>query len=468
MDDAVSQQTDTEEPGPLPGYIAPVPITKSKSGITTEITRPSPLATKAIGDIKAAVAQDQQAADQGAAGVAEENEAAAAGHENMAEQIGRDSVDQKAQALQYEERLLAARQRKRELEDEARGMKFHDYFHDADGSRLVGRTVLSGLGLLFSGLSANPEAAHATVESMRAASNDDFTRQKQAFANKMDMAKAAGEDVDSLQREFNDGMARLSAMQKYANQKISEQALASAARASTPAQQAALRSAAAKFSLDAAKAEAELGAHLSAKTSVSTGNENDVMQRPQITPDQRENDAKAQRFVGVTKNADPLFKRGGLSPDARNAVSRLLTDDPKFTDRLFSGEWTTPSPNFFRGLSPQDAADAAAAIDLVREAVHAEGGAKQNVDGGAGGDKQAKERLVAALQQYVPLAGIDTPVTIARKRKNLETLGEGIANQSPRPAEWIGRLRSNDTPAASPGAQPRRPAGLPSKYTPVE
>jgi hypothetical protein len=289
---------------PTTDALAPDPtktVTTANTQSTSEVTKPDPLLIASL------TAQNDQA--KAAAQAAEEAGAAkAAGAADVAgaqEEASKETLaageDVAAQQQREQDMLAEAKALHSADVAEAKGQKFHDYFHDASGERKTGRSVLTALGAIFGGLSGSPQAMQAINDSVKNAINSDFERQRVEYAQKLDAARASGENVDSLERQFNREMARLSTRQQLAHEAAAQHVEAIASRSGSAADMAAAKQTAAQLRAEAARSAVSATSHLGKTVRYSKNTST------QTTDDE----------LGLAKLA---AKGGGKAPDETDVV----------------------------------------------------------------------------------------------------------------------------------------------------
>lgn len=194
----------TEDVTPIPGAVVPIQTdtsgVSSTSGAAQEQMTPADRAAMTAADTANVGVADAQQDIGPAKAAAAEDVANDAG--NQSDAFDRAAVMQAADDQQYLDRIHAAQGLQSEDAQAIKDYKFHDYFHDANGDRKVGRSILSGLGALFGGVSSAPGASKAIAEQQDKNVTQDFDRQRQEYSKLIEQRKMSGEDVNALYGEW--------------------------------------------------------------------------------------------------------------------------------------------------------------------------------------------------------------------------------------------------------------------------
>lgn len=420
---------------PLPGVgaaaAAPMPVdtrqTGSSSNYSSTQIKPSAQSAAALADIDAAnkgaaeagqalgdakALQQTQIADQ--AGV-------------TADRLGSAVADAAAENQAYLDRIHAAQAVQAEDAQALKDYKFHDYFHDADGERKVGKTILTGLGSLFGGLGGT-EAAKAVANQLHDQIGQDFDLQRQQYSKLMDQRKMAGEDTNALYQEWE----RKNAASLYKEGLARE---AAAARAIEVATRSGIPLSIAENNLFVKKQQAEAAAKKLESTvrydrSITSGSTKetrnvDVTGKPgaggQITDKERAADDAQEKLINdaATMNSRPYNDK------EKDAIRRTLAEEPSIWDRatgLFHGEL----PDYFANLNESERDHVNAALRVIPTYATQQFGPR-----GASN----KAALSTMAMDLLPTEGMDEGAMTRRQNVLINAL-KSQAETTPRPAYW--------------------------------
>lgn len=226
----------TEDVTPVPGSVVPIQTDTtgktSTSGFSQEVATPADKAAMADADARNLGVADtiQGVGDAKAlAGTAVADEAG-----NQASALQATAVNQQADDQRYLDRIHAAQELQKQDGEAIKDYKFHDFFHDANGDRKVGRTLLSGLGALFGGVSSAPGASKAIADQQDKLVTRDFDQQRQEYSKLIEQRKNSGEDVNALYSEWERKNAASLHKEALAREAMAAKTIEVATRAGVP------------------------------------------------------------------------------------------------------------------------------------------------------------------------------------------------------------------------------------------
>jgi hypothetical protein len=317
------------------GVPGPVESAGTSTNATNSNTSSSTGATPAAG-VMPAIAQQNDAlmsaaGDQKAVGdaqaIADAQKADLQGQD--AELARQQAADAAADHQDYLDRISKARSQQAEAEDALKNHKFENYW----SKQSTGHKILEGIGMLTTGLSGNVAAQQAQNEQLQHTISQDFDQQRAEVAQKLEVARLKGEDVNNLYSQWQAELGASKVKEAKAHEAIAAKALEMGTRAGIPVAQLQNNVAYKTLVANAAAKKVEALQHYdrsntSARTSAianSTDNKITDQKGPKVTKDQLEANAS---LADMTPDAQSLV-RNPLTPDELKTLSKRLTASAK-------------------------------------------------------------------------------------------------------------------------------------------
>jgi hypothetical protein len=351
---------DVPQPDPTMVAASPGPVetqsTNTSSGSTQTVATPDDRAA-IQGQLDANNAAAQGQVDVGQAQADQANAVADVQGED-ADLARQQAADAAADHQAYLDRIDTARKQAADAEDALKNHKYEDYWTKQG----TGKTILHNIGKLLVGFGGNVAGQQAFNDATQNAIKEDFDHQRADYAQKLDLAKQKGADVNDLYSQWEREMGASKVKEAKAHEAVAAKALEVATRAGIPVDQAKNNVLVQQMLAGAQQKRLEAQFHFD-RTNRFEKTKSDQIQDQKGAKGPTADQLKADAEVSdMTPDAQYLHDHP-LSPDEMKVLTRRL-NPPKSTGVGTAalnkiGDWLTPD------LDPEGEKKVAAAQRLV-------------------------------------------------------------------------------------------------------